>query len=101
MTAAAAIPVAVPAVETLAAQIHGALTILLAPGQVAELRMPETHKGVGSGYFDDFAKMASRAAEWSGGCPAVYFTLNPVQPELLSAHGIGMKYYAKNHHSER
>jgi hypothetical protein len=27
--------------------------------------------------------MASRAADWSGNCPAVYFTLNPVQPELF------------------
>jgi P4 family phage/plasmid primase-like protien len=68
---------------TRAAEIFHALSILLAPGAVAELRLPETHRGVYSGYFDDVETMASRAADWSGNCPAVYFTLNPVRPELL------------------
>lgn len=66
-----------------AERIYDGLLILLASGQVAEMRLPETHRGVYSGYFADFEAMASRAADWSGNCPAVYFTLNPVQPELL------------------
>ncbi len=73
-----------PETSATAEQIHNALLALLAPGSVAEVRLPETHKGMGCGYFDDFQTMASRAADWSGQCPAVYFTLNPVNPDLLS-----------------
>ena len=93
MTAAAA----VPAVETLAAEIHGALTILLAPGSVHELRVLETHRGTNAGYYDSdhWETMASRAADWSGQAPAVYFTLNPVNPALLSRAKNRSKFYMK------
>jgi hypothetical protein len=83
------------ALSARALEIYNGLTVLLLPGQVAELRMPETHRGVGSGYFDDFQTMASRAAEWSGNCPAVYFTLNPVNPVLLSRSRNKFKYRSK------
>ena len=93
MSAAAA----VPAVETLAAEIHGALTILLAPGSVHELRVLETHRGTNAGYYDSdhWETMASRAADWSGQAPAVYFTLNPVNPALLSRAKNRSKFYMK------
>jgi predicted P-loop ATPase len=82
VTAAAA----VPAVESQAAEIHSALLVLLAPGGVHELRVPNAHYGTNAGYFDcyNWENLASRAAEWSGHWPAIYFTLNPVNPALLS-----------------
>lgn len=72
------------ALSARALEIYNALTVLLLPGQVAELRMPKTHKRTVSGYFDDLEKMAARAADWSGKCPAIYLTLNPVDPQLLA-----------------
>jgi hypothetical protein len=67
--------------------IFNALTVLLEPGSVAEIRImdPYDHKGwTDSGYFNDFEKMASRAAQKSGHAPTVFFTLNPVKPALLA-----------------
>ena len=37
-----------------------------------------------SGYFTDFGKLAQGAAHYSGEGPGVYFTLNPVNPDLLA-----------------
>lgn len=60
----------------------------MAPGQVVELRAPKSRVGYGartvSGYFDrahleDFAQAVAGIK-----APAVYFTLNPVLPDLLS-----------------
>ncbi len=87
MTATVA-PISSPESRVLSAaaeRIYNGLLVLLAPGQVAEMRLPETHRGVYSGYFNDFEAMASRAADWSasGNCQAVYCTLNPVQRELF------------------
>src|SRR5262249_28232873 len=36
------------------------------------------------GYFTDLNLMAEAALEWSGKAPAVYFTINPVNPDLLA-----------------
>jgi hypothetical protein len=66
------------------AEILRTLVLLLAPGTVAELRCPKTKKGTISGYYDDFAALASRAAALSGTVPGVYVTLNPVNPDLLA-----------------
>jgi hypothetical protein len=64
--------------------IKQTLSLLLEPGQVAELRCLNTVKGTISGYFDDFNKLAKVAAKISGQAPAVYITLNPVNPALLA-----------------
>jgi hypothetical protein len=55
------------------------------PGQVVELRALNTPRDATvSGYFDDPETLAQAAAGWSGRAPAVYFTLNPVNPALLA-----------------
>jgi len=61
-----------------------ALTLLIEPGSVAELRAIGADGRISSGYFDDPARMAAAAevldtsAEFSG----IYLTLNPVNPAL-------------------
>ena len=64
------------------AEICRALGFLLVePGAVVELRVPNTRKGTVSGYFTDYAKLAAEAAAWSGQAPGVAITVNPVAPE--------------------
>ena len=61
------------------------LGLLIEPGSVAELRIPNAGpKHTISGYFNDIAKMAATAERLSGRVPGVYFTLNPVVPDLLA-----------------
>jgi predicted P-loop ATPase len=88
--------------ESQAAHIQNALTILLAPGCVHELRIlniPNAHRGtkMNAGYFDSdhWEKMAARAVEWSGQAPAVYCTLNPCNPALLARSENRTKFYMK------
>ena len=78
------------------AAIRRALGLLLEPCTVAELRVLNTRRGTISGYFDDFAKLAEVAAEWSGQAPAVYVTANPVNPALLARAVNRVKPYAKH-----
>jgi len=67
------------------ATIKETAALLMAPGAVAELRILHAGKaGTVSGYFDDPGKLAQAAARYSGHAPAVYITLNPVQPALLA-----------------
>lgn len=63
-----------------------ALKIICEPGATYELRMLGTEKGTVSGYFDGahLADMAKVAEACSGKVPAVYMTLNPVEPRLLA-----------------
>ena len=61
-----------------------ATKLLLAAGCVHELRILNTSKKTVSGYFDDFDKLAAEAAAWDGQAPAIYVTLNPVNPDLLA-----------------
>jgi hypothetical protein len=68
-----------------AAQVAGWLRVFVESGQVFEVRILNTPRaGTVSGYFDDVDKAAQAAAGWSGKAPAVYFTLNPVNPALLA-----------------
>ena len=67
-----------------AAEIQRALDLLLEPGQVVEIRIPNTNHATVSGYFTDFGKLAQAAAANSGKAPGVYVTLNPVNPDLLA-----------------
>jgi hypothetical protein len=83
---------AAPGQRSLTETIELGLRQLIMPGQVTELRAlhcstasyrrPHTE----SGYFDfeHLAEMAQGAASLSGKATGVYFTLNPVDPDLLS-----------------
>jgi hypothetical protein len=64
--------------------IREALDILCMPGEVYELRIPNTGQATVSGYFNDFDKMAGVAAQQSGKAPGIYLTLNPVNSGLLA-----------------
>jgi hypothetical protein len=67
------------------AEIRRAVALLLEPGAVAELRVLDTERdGTVSGYFDDPEALTRETARWSGRAPAVYVTLNPVNPALLA-----------------
>ncbi|MEI2763793.1 hypothetical protein [Methanothrix soehngenii] len=60
------------------------------PGEVAEVRILNAGKWLGtvSGYFDneeDFTKIVSElASDPDHPVPAIYFTINPVSPDLLA-----------------
>lgn len=65
--------------------IAEAIRILFEPEQVVELRVPKAGKlKTISGYFDDHNKLADELKKLSGTAPAVYYTLNPVNPALLA-----------------
>ena len=74
----------VPQTNVAATPIHRALSLLVEPGQVVELRALGVPRGTSSGYFDDLEKLAEVAARLSGHCSGVYITLNPVNPVLLA-----------------
>ena len=78
--------------------ITEALALLFEPGQVFEIRAPG-YKGrtgnTASGYFDDQGEAARKAAVMSGQAPAVYVTLNPVNPDLLARAANRIAEYAK------
>jgi hypothetical protein len=77
--------------------IAEAIRILFEPGQVVELRVPKAGKfGTITGYFNDFAKLAAELARLSGDAPAVYYTLNPVNPALLARANNHTNQYAKS-----
>lgn len=59
------------------------LELLWQPGDVREVRIPDTGYGSRAGYFDDPARAAAAVAEWDGRAN-VYVTLNPVRPDLLA-----------------
>jgi hypothetical protein len=68
---------------------------------VFEIRCPNTTKGTISGYFDDLHRAGIIAAEISGQVPAVYTTLNPVDPRLLSRSVNRVKCYVKDTTSDK
>lgn len=76
--------------------IADAIRILFEPGHVVELRVPKAGKlGTVSGYFDDYDKLAEELERLSGTVPAVYYTLNPVNPALLARANNHTNPYAK------
>ena len=81
--------------------IKKVVTYLYAPDQVIELRAPGSAKGTISGYFDDPDKLAGGAVELSGKVPAVYLTLNPLNPDLIARSKNHITYYVKNTTSDR
>ncbi len=71
-------------------------SILNCKEDVKEIRIMQKSKGTISGYFNDYQKLASVAAEFDGKVPAIYFTLNPVKPDLLSRAANRIVQRAKN-----
>jgi hypothetical protein len=70
-------------------QILRALHLLHEPNSVVELRIPGIEYGTKAGYFNDWKKLADAAVQYSGHCPGIYVTVNPLDPRLL--------YRAANH----
>jgi hypothetical protein len=81
--------------------IRKVLGYLFEPGQVVELRAPQTSKGTISGYFDDMEKLAGAATELSGNVPGVYVTLNPINPTLFARAANKLIRYAKHTTSDK
>jgi hypothetical protein len=52
------------------------------PGEVHELRILGSGRGVLSGYYDDAEAFARDAALWNGRAN-IYWTINPINPDLL------------------
>lgn len=76
--------------------IQKALAALLAPEDVAELRIPGTRRGTVSGYFTDRDMMAGAAASWNGRAAGIYFTLNPVIPDLAARSAEHLSEFARH-----
>jgi len=77
-------------------EIERALALLFEPGDVAEVRIPDTSRATVSGYFDDIRRLAQAAIKWSGVASAVYVTLNPVNSTLLARSVNRLTEYAKH-----
>jgi AAA domain len=77
-------------------EIARAVALLVEPRGVVELRAPGSHRGTLSGYFDDPGALVDAAASLNGGAPAVYVTLNPVNPALLARAQNRVEPYAKH-----
>jgi hypothetical protein len=66
-------------------EILRAARLLMAPGAVHELRVPQAGRlGTISGYFDNPEALACAATRLDGLHPGIYITLNPCRPELLA-----------------
>src|SRR5262245_59820149 len=77
--------------DEMAARLAELYRLLIAPGQVVELRALDVRRNGGrphteAGFFDsdhlaDMAQSALQVSRWAKG---VYFTLNPLHPDLLA-----------------
>ena len=79
-------------------EIRRAINLLafFEPGDVVELRLPQSTKQTISGYFNDPDTLVEAAAAVSGRFNAsVYFTLNQVRPELLARSVNRVSRYSK------
>ena len=79
------------------AAILAALAVLFTPDDVIELRaFPKGRKRTDAGYFDGqhWPQLAEQAARLSASGAAVYVTLNPVDPQLLSRYSNRIEGYA-------
>lgn len=61
-----------------------ALSVLTAPDQVTELRIPQAGLAPYYEFFVAPGKLAAEAARFNGKVPGIYFTLNPVNPNVLT-----------------
>jgi hypothetical protein len=79
-----------------AAMLEQTATTLFSPGTVVEMRILNTPKdGTVAGYFDSGQPFVKAAAVWSGKAPAVYCTLNPVNPALIARSANRLKRRVK------
>lgn len=81
-------------------QIREVAELLFEKGQVVELRVLNTVKATVAGYFDDLDALAAAATKWNGKAPGVYWTLNPVNPDLLARGVNKLVEYAKHTSSD-
>src|SRR6516162_818862 len=75
-------------------EINRMIAVLFRPGDVVELRIPNTTRdGTVSGYFDDFGALGKALTVPNGHYPSVYITLNPLKSSLLarSANHVQMR----------
>lgn len=84
-------------IRTNPTEITGAISLLFRPGDVVEVRIPNTRAGVVAGYFDDFTVMARAIDEADGKYRAagIYYVLNHIDPALL-----GRAYNRLREHAE-
>jgi hypothetical protein len=66
-------------------EIKRGLSLLFAPGDVIEVRIPKSRSGVVSGYFDDHEALAQAvlSADSNYRAAGVYYVLNRINPALL------------------
>ncbi|HEX3037278.1 MAG TPA: YfjI family protein [Thermodesulfobacteriota bacterium] len=60
------------------------LSLFHQPGDVVELRIPDTPQRTVSGYFDDMQALCNAAVKYSGRVPGIYISLNSVNKDLLA-----------------
>ena len=77
------------------AEIRKTVNLLFKPGQVLELRVPGTSKGTQGGYFSDAQKLEEAALRLNRQGPAVYVTINPVDPTLVARANNRTRAYVK------
>jgi hypothetical protein len=66
-------------------EIRRTCRLLMAPGDVHEVRIPKAgRRGTISGYFDDADRFSEAVDAVNGTVPGVYLTLNPCNPALLA-----------------
>jgi len=81
------------------AAILAVLAVLFTPDDVIELRaFPKGRKRTDAGYFDaeHWPQLAEHAERLSTSGAAVYVTLNPVDPQLLSRYSNRIEAYAQS-----
>jgi hypothetical protein len=79
-------------------QMLKAIRALVPPGAVVEMRVPEyggRKANTASGYFDDLQRLINDARQADGKAAGLYFTMNPVKPELLARRVNRSEQYAK------
>lgn len=84
--------------STITAEVLHAARILFQPGDLVELRVPKARQQqVISGYFVDLEKLAQEVARLDAQrFPGIYWTLNPIDPQLLARSDHKTKAFAKD-----
>jgi hypothetical protein len=95
------LPIRTTAEKINLSEIKRALSILVKPDDVVELRALYTKQATVSGYFIDHEKMAKAGAALSGGASGIYFTINPVNNALLARAENRTEPYAKHTTSDK
>ena len=77
-------------------QIRQTLELMTESDQVVEIRILKTGRTkTVRGYFDDNDAAVQAVKSWSGKAPAIYLTLNPVNPALLARAANRLESYAE------